>query len=138
SEAESSVALESVWALDSNPGTQHADAAHEISAVMRAVRAVRMPITARADVVKQIRDQGLSAGLAQWMTTNLRRRGEHYEWAFDLDAIEALLRDYFVQDLWAFVEQPRDAPRIHLVVAERSDRWSDEMRERGRRLASNS
>lgn len=132
------ITLRSVWALDSNPGTQPAEAAHEISDVMRAVRAVRTPIAARADVVQQIRAQGLSAGLAQWMTTNLRRRDEHYEWAFDLDAIEALLRDYFVQDLWPFVEQPKDAPKIHLVVAERSDRWSAEMRERGQHLSPNS
>jgi pimeloyl-ACP methyl ester carboxylesterase len=130
--------LSQVWALDSNPGTQMVEATHEIRAVIRAVRAVRTPILARADVVRQIREQGLSNGLAQWMTTNLRRRGQHYEWAFDLDAIEQLLLDYFVQDLWPFVEAPKTAPEIHLVIAERSDRWSQEMRERSRGLPASS
>jgi esterase len=122
--------LEQVWALDSNPGMQEPHEAHEIQKVVRAVRGVPEPIVSRQALVDALTGVGLSSGLAQWMTTNLRRSGEQYRWAFDLDAVLALLQDYFQRDLWPYILAPKQHPELHLVVAERSDRWSDGMRER--------
>jgi pimeloyl-ACP methyl ester carboxylesterase len=68
------------------------------------------------------------------MATNLKREGERYAWLFDVDAIETLMQDYFRVDLWGFLEKPRDRPEIQLVVAERSDRWTAELRQRARAL----
>jgi len=102
---------------------------------MAAVRAVPMPAQSRRDVVQHlVTGAGLSSGLAEWMATNLRREGQSYTWMFDLDAIEELMRDYFRVDLWDFLAQPRARPEFELVVAERSDRWTPELRARGRTL----
>jgi pimeloyl-ACP methyl ester carboxylesterase len=128
-------ALKQVWVLDSVPGAQDPANQTEIAEVMAAVRAVPMPAASRRDVVAHLTGHsGLSSGLAEWMTTNLKREGEHYVWTFDLDAIEELMLDYYKVDLWGFLAQPRERPEFRLVVAERSDRWTPELRARARAL----
>ncbi len=128
--------LEQVWVLDSNPGPQTAGVDHEILTVIRAIRSVPEPINNRADVVAAIEARGLSGALARWMTTNLRREEDRYVWAFDLDAIEELLRDYFARDLWAYLESPKTRTELRLVVAEHSDRWAPLMKSRVQSLSS--
>jgi pimeloyl-ACP methyl ester carboxylesterase len=129
-------ALEQVWVLDAVPGAQpDGEQNSEVSQVMAAVRAVPMPAQSRRDVVQHlVTNAGLSSGLAEWMATNLKRDGQGYSWMFELDGIEALMRDYFRVDLWSFLAQPRSRPEFQLVVAERSDRWTPELRARGRAL----
>lgn len=128
-------ALQEVWTLDSNPGAQEPSPDHEVLRVLTALRSTPGPFATRDEAVRALRDdRGLSSGLAQWLTTNLERRDEAYVWRFDLDAIAELLEDYFRQDLWPYLEGSRGAPWHHLVVAERSDRWTGSMRERVRSL----
>jgi pimeloyl-ACP methyl ester carboxylesterase len=122
--------LRQVWALDSDPGSQEPGQAHEIQRVISAVRQVQMPAPSRAAVVTALCEQGLSSGLANWMTTNLKRASEDYRWTFDLTAIDALLEDYFARDLWPFVEAVNPSLERHLVIACNSDRWSGAMRAR--------
>jgi pimeloyl-ACP methyl ester carboxylesterase len=131
-----SSSLGQVWALDSVPGPQPGgEEDSEVAAVIRAVRAVPMPAQSRRDVVSHlVTEARLSSGLAEWMATNLKRQGESYIWTFDLGAIEELMRDYFRVDLWGLLAQARERPEIELVVAERSDRWTPELRERARSL----
>lgn len=133
---QASVALRQVWVLDAVPGEQlDGEQNSEVSHVIAAVRSVPMPAASRRDVVNHlITSEGLSSGLAEWMATNLKRDGQSYRWVFDLDGIEELMRDYFRVDLWGFLAQPRTRPEFELVVAERSDRWTPELRARGRAL----
>jgi pimeloyl-ACP methyl ester carboxylesterase len=127
--------LEQVWVLDAVPGAQGATDTNEISRVVSAVRSVPVPAASRREVVQHLTEQsGLSSGLAEWMATNLKREGEAYTWVFDLDAIEELMRDYYRVDLWSYLEQARERPEFQLVVAERSDRWTPELRAKGRAL----
>jgi pimeloyl-ACP methyl ester carboxylesterase len=124
-----------VWVLDAVPGSQGLGEDSEVSAVIRAVRGVPVPAESRQDVVAHlVTVAGLSAGMAQWMATNLRREAGRYVWAFDLDGIEELMRDYFRVDLWPLLETPRSRARIELVVAERSDRWTPALRQRASTL----
>ncbi len=127
--------LRQVWALDSDPGVQVAGQAHEIQRVIAAVKQVSMPASSRQAVVAELRARGLSSGLANWMTTNLRRQGDTYRWTFDLDAIEQLLADYFARDLWPFLEASQSQVQRHLVIAANSDRWTGAMRERASALS---
>ncbi|HEX2733841.1 MAG TPA: alpha/beta hydrolase [Polyangiaceae bacterium] len=124
-----------IWALDSNPGKQDPNEAHQIKHVMAAVRSMPEPIVTRQQVVEHFRARGLSNGLAQWMTTNLARDGERLRWVLDLDVIASLLDDYFVRDLWPFLEQTGATSEHHLVIAERSDRMSPELRARAEGIA---
>ena len=120
--------LDQVWVLDANPAPLSAQpgADPEVRRVMAALRSVPQPLAARSDVVAHLRGQGFSDGLARWMTTNLERRDGGFWWRFDLDAARAMIDDYFALDLWDVTDMPRAAPEIHVVRAERSDRWTDE------------
>lgn len=121
-------ALEQVWALDSNPGVQRENL--EVDSVIRAIRGVTVPAAARADVVQALTGQGISRPTAEWIATSLKRTEQGYVWLFDLEGIEALIADYYAQDLWGFLAEVRTRPEIQIVIAERSDRWSPETRER--------
>jgi pimeloyl-ACP methyl ester carboxylesterase len=129
------LALGQVWVLDAVPGTQDGLAGSEITRVIAAVRSVPMPAASRREVVAFLSEQaGLSSGISEWMSTNLKREGQQYTWLFDLDAIEALMEDYFRQDLWPYLSEARERPEFRLVVAERSDRWTPALRERAQQL----
>jgi len=122
-----------LWVLDAVPGPQSGGG--EIAEVIAAVRAVPMPANSRAEVVAALKHAGLSSGIAEWMSTNLRRVEGAYQWRFELSAIEESLADYFRVDLWPFVEQLKPGLRVEMVVAEQSDRFTGEMRKRVQRLA---
>lgn len=128
-------ALQQVWALDSNPGAQTPGPDHQVLRVMRALRATSGPFATRQAAVDALTtEHGLSTGLAQWLVTNLERRGDELVWRFDLDAIGELLDDYFREDLWPYLEAARGVPEHHLLVAEHSDRWTAAMRDQVRAL----
>lgn len=126
--------LEQIWVLDSNPGPQAAGEDHEVLRVVAAVQGVPLPIPNRQHVVQHLQSAGMSSGLANWMTTNIARVGNDYQWVFDIHGIVELLHDYFGRDLWPFLAEARIKPEFHLVVAERSDRWNGEMTAHARSL----
>jgi len=134
--------LSQVWALDSDPGPQEPSLEHEVLRVLRTLRKHPGPFSARADATAALLGEGLSSGLSNWLVMSLDRvpgTDGQLAWRFDLDAIEALLSDYFSTDLWPLLEQfgrgPASAtPRFELLVAEHSDRWSGSMRQRAQQL----
>ena len=67
--------------------------------------------------------------IGDWMTTNLKRVQDGYVWKFDLVGVERLIKDYFKQDLWSLIEAKQES-EVHLVRAQRSDRWSKSIVER--------
>ena len=69
---------------------------------------------------------GIGADVAAWMASNLRREGDGLVWALDWDAMEALLRDFFVRDLWPVVEAPPPGVALHFIKATQSSRLSEE------------
>jgi len=127
-----------VWALDSDPGAQVPEASHQVKQVLAAALFASVPAVSRDAVVSSLMSQGLSSGLANWLATNLELGPAGYVWKLDFEAIEELLADYFTRDLWPFLGQVSRgelyAPELHLVVAQNSDRWSGDMRERASEL----
>lgn len=128
--AEAASGLQQLWVLDSNPGAQQATEDHEVVRVLSALRAVPTPAASRADVISALMARGLSSGLSNWVTGNLTRTSRGYEWQLDFGALEALMADYFSVDLWWLLEQGRPGLDVHVVVAERSDRISPDLRAR--------
>lgn len=118
------------WVLDSNPGAQEPSDANEVIFVLSAVRATTTPASDRASVVAELQARGISSGTANWLATNLQQRPEGFVWRFDLSAISELLLDYFRVDLWPVLEAATPGSDFRVVVAENSDRWAPESRER--------
>jgi pimeloyl-ACP methyl ester carboxylesterase len=47
-----------------------------------------------------------------------------------------MLLDYFARDLWPVVENPPGELKVHLIIASRSDVYSEADRERAARIAA--
>lgn len=56
--------------------------------------------------------------------------------ALDLEEVRALILDYFARDMWPVVESPPGETRIHLVIGERSDSYSEADRQRAMQIAA--
>ena len=121
-----------IWMLDSPPGTldEKPEDQSEVIQVIAALRAVPTPLEKRKDLVDCLMVQGFSRAISNWMTTNLRRGPDGYEFRFSLPVIEALLTDYFQYDGWKVLEKKTESTDVHVVYAQNSDRWTDESRAR--------
>lgn len=119
--------VERVWALDVPPGRPNVPLAaqSEVVRVVGALRSIPTPLPRRDTVLAELAARGFSAGLAQWMTTNLRMTDDGFVWKFDLDAVERMLRAYADTDLWPWLESSARRAKVDVVRAERSERWSD-------------
>ncbi|MFK7929278.1 MAG: alpha/beta fold hydrolase [Myxococcota bacterium] len=114
-------ALERVWVLDSRAGAEPPDPTNDVLLVLKALRQVPQPLASRESLVEILTAAGFSQMLASWMTTNLRRSDDGFIWAFNLDAVDAMIADYWAQDLWPVLRAP-PCP-IDVVRAGKSDRW---------------
>jgi len=123
-------ALAQVWVLDASPGAHTPGPDHEVIRVLGSLQAVGQVFETRETFVDALLERGLSPGIAHWLSQNLVREGERYQFRLDLEAIGQLLDDYFRRDLWPVVEHPPAGIDLHLVVAERSRRLNEEARAR--------
>ena len=132
--------LEEVWALDSYPGnlSQESQDQSEVTTVINALRNVSIPLQKRSDLKAFLLEKGFSRMISQWMTTNLIHLEDGYHWRFYLNGIEAMLQDYFAQNLWFVLEDPSLQVDAHLVRALKSDRWDDAAIERLENLPARS
>jgi esterase len=123
--------VDRIWALDVPPRPPDIALAlqSEVVRVVQALRTVPLPLPRRDSIVELLTQAGFSAGLAQWMTTNLRPADPPdagFVWRFDLDGIEEMLQDYARTDAWPWLLSPSRRARVDVVRAERSERWPDE------------
>jgi pimeloyl-ACP methyl ester carboxylesterase len=118
--------LSQVWIVDSTPAAGEPDGT--AWRMLSLVRQLPPRFATRADAVQALTAAGLSGAVAAWMASNLRREGGDAEglvWALDFEAMEALLRDFFVRDLWRVVEAPPPGVALHFIKATQSSRLSD-------------
>ena len=80
--------------------------------------------------MSQLLDLGFDKAIGYWMTTNLRRIDDGFEWRFQLATIEALLADYWNCDYWAFLEDQQRGPAINVLLAGQTDWWKGATLER--------
>ena len=129
-----SPATRAAWFLDTPPGPQMIAGGapnDEIAVVFEAILALAEPLPGRAEVAAHFIAHGLSEGLAQWMTTNLRGSAEAgYRWKFDLPIVRELVADYARLDLWPIVESPRPGLVVRGVRGGGSNRFSEDERAR--------
>lgn len=119
--------VDRIWALDVPPGPPELPLAlqSEVVRVVQALRELPMPLPRRDSVVSLLTQAGFGAGLAQWMTTNLRATDAGFVWRFDLVAIEEMLLDYARTSAWPWLLSSDRRARVDVVRAGRSDRWPD-------------
>ncbi|KAJ0954700.1 putative alpha/Beta hydrolase [Helianthus annuus] len=74
-------------------------------------------------LVDHLTNLGFTRSLSEWIGTNLKRSGEHFTWAFNLDGIIQMFDSYRKMDYWPLLEHPPKGMEIVIVRAENSDRW---------------
>ncbi|MSR36487.1 MAG: alpha/beta hydrolase [Gemmatimonadetes bacterium] len=119
-----SLALESLWLVDSPPGA-HAPGGSAWE-VLEALRRAPGPFPGREAGVSALRGLGVAEGVARWMTTNLEERSNGWVWRIDPEDMEQLLGDFFRQNLWGVVENPPPGLDLHVVKADESSALDEE------------
>ena len=124
--------LDRVWTLDSPLSAQPQPGHSEVSRVIAACAELPTPQPTRKAVTDYFTSRGFSLGIAQWMTTNLRRLSTEeseeggFTWRFDLSGISDLINDYWEVDGWSLLSEINPTVRLHLLRAERGMRWNQE------------
>ncbi|MFO0759456.1 MAG: alpha/beta fold hydrolase [Byssovorax sp.] len=123
--------LDLAFILDASPSRKPGGGDEETSAaVIRMLRALPDPLPSRERFVSLVMERGFSKDIADWLAMNVRLGEGGLRFRLDLDAIEALLGDYFAQDLWPVLEDPGSARALHVILGGRSDTVSAEDRAR--------
>jgi pimeloyl-ACP methyl ester carboxylesterase len=112
-----------VWVIDSTPEVK--EPSGSAWAMLDQIRRLPARFAAREEAVEGLMKAGYPRGVAQWMATNLVRDGAGFVWRLDFEAMERLLRDFFVTDLWCVVEAPGRQHEIHFVKASQSSAISE-------------
>ena len=117
--------LKQAIALDAWPGIADDTSSQEVLGVIASLRTVAVPAAARNAVREQLAARGLSPAIVGWLLTSLKRGDSGWVWQYDLDAIDEMLSDYFRTDLWPWMQsRAAGGPRVDVVWAERSARWT--------------
>ncbi|MBS2028600.1 MAG: alpha/beta hydrolase [Deltaproteobacteria bacterium] len=106
--------------LDSTPGARPDHRGSESTLDVLAFLERVGPVPHRDAFVARGVDAGISAGIGQWLAMNLERRGDAMVLKLDLDAVRALLNDYFRIDLWEVLERPPGRVVFDVVLGGRS------------------
>lgn len=116
--------LAHVWIVDSSPAPGQPEGT--AWRMLGLVRSLPRRVAARTEAIDALTAGGVAPDVAAWMASNLRREDGGLVWALDWDAMEALLRDFFVRDYWPVVDAPPPGLELHFIKATESSRLSEE------------
>ena len=122
--------------LDSTPSTRAGtwDAAdNTVRTLWEAMKELPRAWSHRDEFVAAVVARGPAEPIVRWLAMNLQPDpdgGATVRLRLDLDAIKAMLDDYFARDLWPAVEDPALAGEVRMVVAARSTTVSSDDRAR--------
>jgi pimeloyl-ACP methyl ester carboxylesterase len=133
---ESSRRLQSLWIVDSPPGRRDDPAASDSHLVISKLRRLPSSFASRKAFAEAAAEEGLSKAIATWLAMNLRRVEGGFVFPLDLDAITALLNDYFATDSWDGLETMADGLALQFIVGGKSTVFLPEERKRLDALAS--
>ncbi len=125
----------SIWLLDAPIGADvTVTGSDTIRSILDVVDDIPKP-TSREVVLTHFLEAGLPGSIGQWMTTNVRRLTDGFEWKISPNFVRSALVDYLERDYWSAVEDPNSAHRFYLVLAGRSDWWRGGIERRLRKLS---
>lgn len=132
--------LEHVVVVDSLPGARPGGRGSEsVLAVVEALDNLPRSFDTREAFVAALVSAGMTKDIAAWLAMSLRKSEGAHVLGLDLDAIRALLDDYFASELWPAIDEAvagPGGPRWHLVIGDRSPVFAEEDRAHARRLAA--
>jgi esterase len=127
--------LRTVWTLDSPLDAAPQAGQSEVLRLIETCAQAPLPLHSRAMLIEWFVEQDFAMGVAQWMTTNLKRSPEGLVWKFNLEGMRALITDYWRIDGWALLQEISQSVSLNLLRAERGMRWTEEATARVARVA---
>eukprot|EP00602_Paraphysomonas_sp_CaronLab_P001876 CAMPEP_0185018958 /NCGR_PEP_ID=MMETSP1103-20130426/1610_1 /TAXON_ID=36769 /ORGANISM="Paraphysomonas bandaiensis, Strain Caron Lab Isolate" /LENGTH=249 /DNA_ID=CAMNT_0027549013 /DNA_START=227 /DNA_END=976 /DNA_ORIENTATION=- len=119
------------WILDSLPGTyDFSDLkpdSQSVSYVIRCLDQIPVPFESRKWALGKLLQLGVATPIAQWLCTSVVDTPNGSKWAFNIDAVKSIFKDFCVVDMWPFVEQYDGNATIHFVRAGRQKKWTPEV-----------
>ncbi|KAH7663513.1 Palmitoyl-CoA hydrolase protein [Dioscorea alata] len=91
---ESVVLPKQLWVLDSDPGEVKSNDGDEVEKVLQTLQSLPSSLPSRKWVVDHMIQLGFSRSLSEWIGSNVKKYGEHYTWAFDLQAAIDMFNSY--------------------------------------------
>ncbi|KAI7747413.1 hypothetical protein M8C21_002334 [Ambrosia artemisiifolia] len=115
---------EQLWVLDSVPGIVDPEESNgDVEKVLETLQTLPKTIPSRTWLVDHLTNLGFTRSLSEWIGTNLKKEGEQFTWAFNLEGIIQMFDSYRKMDYWPLLEHPPKGMEIVMVRAENSDRW---------------
>lgn len=99
--------------------------------VVQTLRALPKRMPSRTDYTEALTLRGVDLPTALWLAMNARRKDDAFVLDLDLDAIQAMLGDYFSTDSWDIALAPPGRVKVHFVAGS-SGSMPDEDRARAR------
>ena len=127
--------IPSLWTLDSPLESAPRPGHGEVAQVIEVCARLAMPQPSRRALSEALQAEGLSAGISQWMTTNIRRAEGGFQWRFDIQGIQELMRDYWRLEAWHLLGVIPKETSLKLLRAERGMRWTEESARRLQEVA---
>ncbi len=122
--------LEELFLIDSNPGPRlDARGSEGTVRVIEMLAALPPTFPSRPAFVAHVQSQGHDSAIAQWLAMNLERDGDAFRFGLDVQAIRALLDDYFARDLWSVLEA-ESSTRFHVILGGKSTVFDQADKER--------
>jgi pimeloyl-ACP methyl ester carboxylesterase len=129
--------LERAFIIDSNPGARPDGRGSEGTIkVVELLATLPESFPTRQSFVEEIQRRGQDLAIAQWLAMNLERDGDKLRFALDVNAIRALLDDYFARDLWSVVENPPGDAKIVLINGAKSNVYDENDRARAEAIVA--
>lgn len=125
-------APEHAWILDSLPGVapERGNANQDVSNVLAKLATLPQSVPSRNWLYRELQRDGFSEELSLWMGSNLRSGPAGSKgglvWSFHLEGVIQMYDSYLKGDYWDVLEDRDSSTTIHVVRAERSDRWDEQ------------
>lgn len=120
--ARAKVALDRIVVLDASPSARPdamTDHRNTVVGVLELMRRLPKQWARREDFANAVVAEGHAPMLGNWLAMNLAPESDgSYVLRLDLDALHALLVDYYARDLWDELYQP--GSDVEIVIAEKS------------------
>jgi len=128
--------LDVAWIVDSTPSArQDARGSESTVHVLEILESLPKTFATRAAFSAAMAEAGVSAPTTEWLAMNVERHGDALRLRLDLEAIRALLEDYFYRDMWSILEHPTGTVSTHLIVGGRSSVFNSEDQRRAQAAA---
>ncbi|GJW66306.1 ABHD11-like protein, partial [Tanacetum coccineum] len=120
-----------VWVLDVVPGKIPSTSHYaEIEKALYKLKTLPSPIHSKEWLVDHLINLGFSNFLSEWISSSLKRSGDHEAFYFNIDGVIEMLKSAQDMDYWALLEHPPKGTEIAIVRTKSKLKWDWDLVER--------